>query len=70
MELNKTILAWFTALVGVLAIFAIKSIFEDDNSKIISKKGSKILADEEEMKKLNEKFKISDEENQHQEIFI
>ena len=34
---------WVSILLGVLAIVALKSIFENDNSKIISKQGKNSL---------------------------
>ena len=68
---NKDIFeAWATILVAVIAIVAIKSIFEDDNSKIVSKKGRKFLLDKKKMKDINEKILESEDENEHQEIII
>lgn len=62
--------SWFAILLGVLAVIAIKSIFENDNSKIISKKGRKILLDSDKMKEINRKIIASEDKNHHQEIFI
>jgi hypothetical protein len=68
---NKdTLETWVRLLVAVLAIVAIKSIFEDDNSKIVSKNGLKYLSDEGKMKDLNKKILKSENENQHQEIIL
>lgn len=67
---NDTFETWASIFLAVLAILAIKSIFEDDNSKIVSKKGRKFLRDEEKMKGLNDKILESESENQHKEIFI
>lgn len=62
---------WLQALIAVIAILAIKSIFENDRSKIVSKKGSKILSDEKEMKKISDmKEDIMDGDNKQREIFI
>ncbi len=45
--------SFMSLFMGVMAIFMLNSLFDNDSSKIISKKGLKVLADEEEMKKLN-----------------
>ena len=42
---NKNIENWIGILLGAIAIIAVKSIFENDNSKIVSNKGRKILSD-------------------------
>lgn len=44
-------------LVGVLAIFAIRSFFEHDNSKILSRKGAQILLDEKKMSDIDNQIK-------------
>lgn len=44
-------------VIAVLTIFVIKSLFEHDSSKILSKKGSQILSDEEKMKELDRKLR-------------
>ena len=67
---NDILDTWLGIFIGAIAILAIKSIFEDDNSKIISKKGRKFLSDDEKMNDLNEKILESEDENQHQEIYI
>jgi hypothetical protein len=62
---------WVGLLLGVLAIVALKSIFENDNSKIISKQGKKILSDEEKMQDINDKIEESETAaNNHTEIII
>lgn len=67
---NDIIDTWVGIFIGALAVLAIKSIFEDDNSKIISKKGRKFLSDDEKMNDLNEKILEFEDENQHKEIYI
>ena len=67
---NNKIKALFEILLGGFAIFAIKSIFEDDSSKIISKKGRKFLSDDKKMEALNKKLHNSEETNPHKEIFV
>jgi hypothetical protein len=57
-------------MLGLLAIVAIRSIFENDNSKIISKKGKSLLSDEEKMKAINDKIIASEKHNEHREIVI
>jgi hypothetical protein len=62
---------WVSILLGVLAIVALKSIFENDNSKIISKQGKKILYDEDKMQDINDKIEESETSaNNHTEIII
>lgn len=62
---------WVGLLLGVLAIVALKSIFENDNSKIISKQGKKILSDDEKMQDINDKIEESETAaNNHTEIII
>jgi hypothetical protein len=67
---NDTHETWLAILMGVLAIFLVKSIFENDNSKIISKKGSRILSDEDKMNEINSKINTSEGANSHQEVLI
>lgn len=61
---------WVYLILGVLAIFAIKAIFEHDRSKIISKKGSKFLSDEDKMGNINKKIKDLESNQNQQEILI
>lgn len=42
--------SFVSMLMGVLAIFLLSSLFENDNSKIISKRGLKILSDKNKLK--------------------
>ena len=68
---NKDITeTWISILLGVLAIVALKSIFENDNSKIISKQGKKILSDDDRMQDINGKIEKSELSNNHTEIII
>lgn len=48
-------------LVAIIAIFAIKSLFEHDNSKILSNKGSQMLSDGDKMKELDDKLRNLDQ---------
>ena len=66
-ENKKDGISFFVSIVlGIGAILAIKSIFDDDDSKIISKKGRSYLSDPEKMKKVNE---IIDEANNDKETY-
>jgi hypothetical protein len=56
-------------LLGLFAILAIKSLFEHDNSRILSKKGSQMLSDEAKMKELDRKLREMDS-NKEGEIII
>ena len=67
---NKQEIGWFEVIIGVLAILSIKSLFEHDNSKIVSKKGAKFLEDKEKMKELKEKINELETNEAHNEIFI
>ena len=66
-EINET---WLSILFGVFALVALKSIFENDNSKIISKQGTKILSDDQKMQDINSKIDKSESSNNHAEIVI
>lgn len=62
---------WLGILFGVFAILALKSIFENDNSKIVSNEGKKILSDEERMQDINGRIEQSESSShQHSEIII
>lgn len=61
---------WFAIIFGVLAIFLVKSLFENDNSKIVSKKGRKFLSDEKKMEEINTKINQSEQNSEHKEIFV
>lgn len=64
------LLAALTIIIAALGIIAIKSLFEDDNSKIISKKGRLVLSDENKMKVVNKKIEDTEQTDQHQEVFV
>lgn len=66
-EINET---WLSIFFGVFAFVALKSIFENDNSKIISKQGTKILADDKKMHDINSKIEKFESFNNHAEIVI
>jgi flagellar motor component MotA len=61
---------WISIFLGVFVIFAIKSIFEHDNSKIVSQKGSNFLSDEKKMKEISAKIKELEKNSNQQEVFI
>lgn len=62
--------SWFGLLVGVLALLTIKSIFENDSSKIVSQKGRSMLSDEKKMQDINKKIQESEGTNSHKEIVV
>ena len=66
-EINET---WLSIFFGVFAFVVLKSIFENDNSKIISKQGTKILSDDKKMQDINLKIDKSESFNNHAEIVI
>lgn len=61
---------WIGIIIGALGILAIISIFEDDNSKIISKRGKKLLSDTKKMQDINEKILKSESQDKYNEILI
>lgn len=61
---------WVGILFGAIAILVIKSIFENDNSKIVSKKGQKILSDSEKMNDINKKINDLENQQNYNEVFI
>jgi hypothetical protein len=61
---------WLAVLMGVFAILAIKSIFENDSSKIVSSKGRNMLSDEKKMQDINNKILESEGTNSHKEIVL
>ena len=67
---NDTTETFLTILLGVLAISMIRSIFENDSSRIVSKKGRKFLSDDKKMEEINKKITRSEDRNEHQEIFV
>ncbi|RYM34218.1 hypothetical protein ERX46_09695 [Brumimicrobium glaciale] len=42
--------------IGAIAVLSIKSIFDNDNSKIVSEKGRRLLSDDIRMKEINKKI--------------
>lgn len=56
----------FAILLGTIAIFTLKSVFENDESKIISQKGSKYLSDNNKMDEINKMIN----ESEHNEVVI
>lgn len=69
-EENKNIQNWAGILLGAIAIIAIRSIFENDNSKIVSNKGRQILSDTKMMNDINEKILKSESKSENSEIYI
>lgn len=67
---NKNTDRWVGLLLGAIAFVVIKSIFENDNSKIVSKKGRKILSDSKRMNDINKKIQKSENENDYSEVYI
>lgn len=67
---KETIESIFAVLIGVFALLALQSLFENDESKIISKKGRKLLSDDKEMRRIDEQIQKSQSNNEHQEVFI
>jgi hypothetical protein len=67
---NELFEMWLGILIAVLAIFALRSIFANDNSKIVSKRGKKYLTDDKKMQDINDKILDSEKSNHHQDIII
>lgn len=63
---KQTIENWPALILGLLAIFSLRSLFDNDESKIVSKEGRKYLADDEKMREISEKIAQSKDED----IFI
>lgn len=61
---------WFHILIGVIAVFALKSIFENDRSKIVSKKGQKILEDDTKMREIHRRRDEMESQGSQREILI
>lgn len=51
-------------LLGAFAIYLFKGLFENDNSKIVSNRGSKYLSDDKEMEKIHRKLSKQSEANE------
>ena len=64
----------FTLLVSAFAFFLLKSIFDNDESKIVTKRGFEILSDSDKMKEINKKLEkrkeISKNKSSNKEILI
>ena len=54
----------------VLAIFVIKSLFESDDSKIISEKGKSLLLDKKQMNDINAKIDRLGKSGSYKEVVI
>lgn len=59
-----------TIIMGVLAIFLLKSLFANDNSKIVSEKGLRILSDKDKMNELNKKIILTENSGSQEDIVI
>lgn len=57
-----------SVILGLSAIQLLRSFFEDDNSKIVSKQGRRILFDKKEMEDLNKV--LLDATNRSEDIII
>lgn len=59
-------------LLGLIAIFAVKALFEHDSSRVISKKGEKMLSDDKSMEDLEDKLGDIevDAPSSHKEVYI
>ncbi len=64
--------SYFSLFLGLTAVFSLKAIFDNDESKIISSKGREYLSDTKKMKEINDKIEKADNdtENTHIEIVI
>lgn len=51
-------------LLGAFAIYLFKGLFENDNSKIVSNRGSKYLSDDKEMERIHHKLSKQSEANE------
>lgn len=69
-DIGEVLEKFFGILIGVLGVMAILSIFEDDSSKIVSKKGRKFLSDDEKMKDINQQIQEAESHNQYNEVFV
>ncbi len=59
-----------STLIGILAVFALKSFFDSDDSKIISKKGKRLLSDTDRMKDVNRKIHDVDNSENESGVYI
>lgn len=72
MSQNSTnlLLSVVAFILGMLGVLVIKTLFEDDNSKIVSKKGHIILSDKDKMNDINKKIMSSETNGEHKEVLI
>lgn len=61
---------WIALIIAGLSFILLKSIFDNDNSKIVSKKGKEILKDKSKMEGLYRKIETAGSRNNNQEITI
>lgn len=62
---------WLDILLGVLAILLLKSIFENNDSKIVSKEGQNTLSDSKKMDEVEKRLKEAESEpSQNKEVII
>jgi hypothetical protein len=69
-KLNNNDDTWLQILIGVIAVLALKSIFENDRSKIVSKKGQKILNDDKKMEEIHKRREKMESSGSQREILI
>jgi hypothetical protein len=62
--------AFTTLIMSVFAIFLLKSLFANDNSKIVSKKGLRILSDKHKLNELNKKIISNESSGSLEDIVI
>lgn len=62
--------SWIATIFGVSVFHSLHSIFDNDNSKIVSEEGKWILRNEEEMKEINKIITESEENSKYTEIII
>ena len=48
---------FFQVLFGIITLLVIRSLFEHDNSRILSQKGSNMLSDDKKMRELDQKLR-------------
>jgi hypothetical protein len=62
---------WLALLLAVLAIFMLRSIFDNDESKIVSKKGRRLLDDDNAMETINSRIQETERsKDPHKEIIL
>lgn len=60
----------FILLIGVIGVFILKSIFQNDSSKIVSSNADTYLADEDKMRHIREVIVESEATNNSDEVVI